>query len=72
MSCADNYFSTTSANKIMSQVYLNLNISRHFLVYRYIRVWIKLRYLFMDGGSSTYSIHKRISTSCLNLNIFIH
>jgi hypothetical protein len=33
----------------MSKVCLNLDVSRHLLVYRHIWIWINLRHPFMDG-----------------------
>jgi hypothetical protein len=42
----------TSVHKRMSQVCLNLDVSRHSLVYRYIQILTNLRHPFMDGGSN--------------------
>jgi hypothetical protein len=43
----------------MSQICLNLDVSRDSLVHRNIRMWTNLRHLFMDGGSKLKATHIR-------------
>jgi hypothetical protein len=45
---------TTSEHKLTSKVWLNLNVCRHSLVYRYIQIWKNLWHLFMDGESTCW------------------